>query len=73
MFEPNPWANMAGMQIVIDLDGWEPPQGKLSLRAGPGGEDLLAVGFAGWLGLVGRLHELLGRADQPLEVRPRTG
>lgn len=58
------------MEIVIRLDTVEPPVGSVRLLAGPDlsyrGAEAAAVGFAGWLGLLRALYEVIGsRGDRP--------
>jgi hypothetical protein len=62
------------VEIVIWLDTVEPPAGRVRLRAGPAGSDRGAeaagVGFAGWLGLLRALYEVIGsRSEGPADGR----
>ena len=45
------------MKLVIKLAQRDPPSGTIHLNEGR--EETVDVDFAGWLGLVGRLYEVL--------------
>jgi hypothetical protein len=58
------------VEIVIWLDTVEPPAGSLRVLAGPDlsdrGAEAAGVGFAGWLGLLRALYEVIGsRGEGP--------
>lgn len=57
------------MQIVIWLDTVDPPAGNVRLLAGPDSAhrdaEVTGIGFAGWLGLLRALYEVIGsRGDR---------
>ena len=55
------------MEIRIDLERLDPPTGRLQLVAGPASASRPADGterpFAGWLGLLRALYEVVGRPE----------
>jgi hypothetical protein len=60
------------MEILISLESMEPPAG--SVRLVPGhdlscrDEQPKVVGFAGWLGLLRALYEVIGsRGERPMD------
>jgi hypothetical protein len=57
------------VQIVIRLDTVEPPAGDVRLVADPElpgrGADPATVGFAGWLGLLRAMYEVMGSRGGP--------
>ena len=61
------------MQIVIEVQRWEPPEGTIFLRAESTPDRLLTSPFEGWLSLVGRLYDLFGRAALPRDMDGRPG
>jgi hypothetical protein len=56
------------MEILIHLDRVEPPAGRLRLlpesEEPPGAGDGDGIGFAGWLGLLRALDEVIGPSDE---------
>jgi hypothetical protein len=57
------------VQIVIEVDRWQPPEGTIFLRSElDAADELLTSSFAGWLGLVARLSDLFGQAAQPFDT-----
>jgi hypothetical protein len=57
------------VEIVIRLDTVEPPAGRVWLLADSDsccrGAEAAAVGFAGWLGLLRALYEVVGSRGEP--------
>jgi hypothetical protein len=62
------------VKIVIEVNTWEPPEGVISMGAGSGPEaEPVAIAFDGWLGLVGKLHEVFGSSAGGVEGDAQLG
>jgi hypothetical protein len=55
------------MELVIDVEQSDPPAGTVRLTSAPGGsERQMPTPFAGWLGLIRALNELLTHPESPM-------